>query len=60
MLALSAAEGTILVSAGGGVVLAVLIAFGLWWFKPFRSVSRRDLRTFESDGESDRREEPGS
>lgn len=43
MLALSAAEGTIVISAAGGLMLVALLAFGLWWFKPFRSGSRRTL-----------------
>jgi cytoskeletal protein RodZ len=47
MLALSAAEGTIVLSATGGVMLAALIAFGLWWLKPFRSAAKRELRPLE-------------
>ncbi len=47
-IALSAAEGTIFASAIGAVVLVGLIAFGIWWFRPFRSVSRGDLRTIDS------------
>jgi hypothetical protein len=44
-IALSAAEGTVFVSATGAVALVALIAFGIWWFKPFRS--RGDLRTID-------------
>jgi hypothetical protein len=52
MLALTAAEGTIVVSATGGVILAALLAFGFWWFKPFRSASRKELRMLDRlDGE---------
>jgi hypothetical protein len=47
MLALSTFEGTIVVSATGGVVLVALLAFGFWWFRPFRSTSSRELRTLE-------------
>jgi hypothetical protein len=57
MLALSAAEGTIVVTATGGAVLAALIAFGFWWFRPFRSGSRRELQVLD-DEERDRGEPP--
>jgi hypothetical protein len=30
-------EATVIVSAAGGLALAALVAFGLWWFRPFRS-----------------------
>lgn len=40
LLALSASgEATVIVSAAGGVALLALIAFGVWWFRPFGSGS---------------------
>jgi hypothetical protein len=40
LFALSAAvEATLIVSAASGLALAALVAFGLWWFRPFRSDS---------------------
>ncbi|HEX3518052.1 MAG TPA: hypothetical protein VHT29_03355 [Solirubrobacteraceae bacterium] len=54
---MSAAEGTIVVTATGGAVLAALIAFGFWWFRPFRSGSRRELQVLD-DEERDRGEPP--
>jgi hypothetical protein len=30
-------EAAVIASATGGLALAGLIAFGLWWFRPFRS-----------------------
>jgi cytoskeletal protein RodZ len=47
MLALSEMQGTLVLSVTGGVVLAALLAFGVWWSKPFRAVSRREARTLE-------------
>jgi hypothetical protein len=39
LLALLAGEANIIVAAIGGLSLVALVAFGLWWFKPFRSAS---------------------
>jgi len=47
MLALSEMQGTLVLSVTGGVVLAALLAFGVWWSKPFRSASWRAARTLE-------------
>jgi len=47
MLALSEMQGTLVLSVTGGVVLAALLAFGVWWSKPFSAVSRREARTLE-------------
>lgn len=50
MLALSTFEGTIVVSATGAVILAALLAFGIWWFKPLRRDSGKgDLMILEED-----------
>ena len=56
MLALTAAEGTTIVSATGGVILAALVAFGIWWFRPFRSASRQDVGTLDQSEGADERE----
>jgi hypothetical protein len=47
LLALSATQGIIVLSATGGVVLGALVVFLRWWLKPMRSSARRELRPLE-------------
>jgi hypothetical protein len=47
LLALSATEGIIVLSATAAVVLAALVAFMRWWLRPMRSRAVRRLGALE-------------